>query len=103
MKKYLQNQNRIIEVVDSYKNIYPEDYKAVCKMMEEKRKDLRNKYAEVKGSKLLKRALFEIPETLDNFLSIKLTADERDWFKTKEGSIWFAKQFKEFASAKVYD
>ena len=100
MKKNIQNQSRIIEVVDSYKNLYPKDYEEVCKMMEEKRKDLKNKYAEI-DSKLLKRALFEIPETLDNFLSIKLTPDERTWFKTKEGSIWFAKQFKEFASAKV--
>lgn len=95
--KEQQIKSRISELIESYKNLFPQDYKAVCQMMEIKRKDLIHKDARVVGSLFLKRALFEIPETLDNFFSMKLNPEEMTWFKTKEGAIWFAKTFKEFA------
>jgi hypothetical protein len=96
-----KTKNKIIALVKEYKALYPREYRAFLSYMRDKRLKLKDNYATVKGSQTLKRALYEIPENLDNILMLKLTLEEKTWYKTKEGAMWFAKQFREFLSGRI--
>ncbi len=94
--------SRIIELVDQYKRTFPDEYTQVVQILKEKRKTNLTKFGELhkqdgtKTKNVIQRALYELPETLDNILEMRLTRDEKTWWKSKEGSRWFLHQFKEF-------
>ena len=48
-----------------------------------------------KGSDM--RPLYELTETLHTLLVKELDEDEANWFKSKKGGNWFAKEFKAYS------
>jgi len=86
----------ISSLVNSYKMIYRKEYREFLKQM-------KSKYSKVDNASLkmteVKRALYEVPETLHVILQVKLTVEELKYLrnpKKKDGAIWFAKTFPEF-------
>ena len=92
-------QKKITEVVHQYIRTNPQEYKAVKILINEQRKELRTKFAEPKGKGVLGRKLVEIPETLFSILVMRLSLEETEYYKSKSGTRWFAKQFPEFKVA----
>ena len=82
---------KIIELVNNYKKVFPEEYKTVIGIVAEKR----SKFAEIQGD-FMERGLSEYPETLFNLFST-LPNEEQEFLKSKKGILWFAKTFKEFS------
>lgn len=83
----------IKKLVQDYKKVFPDEYRAVIDIVAEKRKG--NKFAEIKGD-FLERGLSEYPETLFNLFAT-LPNEEQEFLKSKKGILWFAKTFKEFS------
>ena len=93
-------KNRIKSIVGGYKALFPEEYEALVKFIEQNRKLQDNEFASLKKEQnMLERALYEISETLDTMIGQKLSAEELTFFKSKEGGRWFAKTFPQFALA----
>lgn len=87
---------KIEGIVADYKSLFPDEYSLIVKYLKQKR-DLRiNKFAEIKKTDFIVRALFEIPETLSNMISSKMNKTEKEYWKTKECAKWFINRFKEF-------
>jgi|SRR6185369_946793 len=97
MSDYSEIQTKIVGVVNSYRQFYPDDYVAVCKIVKDKRENLKNKFGDLtKTTDLLERPLTEYPETLFFLLNQILTQDEMKYFSSLKGHLWFAKTFPEF-------
>ena len=85
--------------VRKYKNLFPEEYVEVCHAIRTRQEALYDsRFAKAEGvskdSDL--RALYEIPETLNNMIINALDLEGLTWFSGKEPSRWFAKTFPEF-------
>lgn len=93
-------QNKIISIVNKYiKNNYVE-YSNVCMQILEHREKQKNKFASTgKEGGYLGQLATEIPETLDNLIQEGLNEEEWLYYKSKEGTRWFAKRFREFSPA----
>lgn len=96
-------QNQIIKITENYKEMFPAEYRAVVNYLEERRKNLKTNFAELKESKggsntpeLIERAIHEIPVTLEKMFQVSLSIEGLMWFRTKEGSRWFANEYREF-------
>lgn len=99
MADYSEIQNKIVSVVDAYKQFYVDEYKAVCKQVDERRKLLPNKFGDMtKTNKtdVLERPLNEFPETLFFLFSRTLSEAENKYFNSIKGQHWFGKRFPEF-------
>lgn len=92
-------QNKIISIVNKYIKKNYEEYSAVCKQIKEHREKQKNKYASTGKDNFLGQLATEVPETLDYALQEGLTEEEWIYYKSKEGTRWFAKHFKEFSPA----
>lgn len=97
-------QNKIATLTLKYIELYPEEYKAVCIQLQGEREKSANDFSSLNADKMVKRKIFEIPETLNAILNTKLTVEELSKFKQGKVSIeysrWFAKRFKEFSSSR---
>lgn len=83
--------------IEWYKKNHLTEYEAVKKIVSYKRDNLKVKYGDMtKETSAIERPLNEIPETLWNFLIVKMNAQEWDWFKGKEGQHWLGKTYSEF-------
>ncbi len=87
------------KIIREYVETNPEEFVAFVEAQHEKRSQLKNGFAEFKGSTFVHRALAEFPETLDFELNSKMSKDEYEWFKSKEGQLWLIKKFPAFASS----
>lgn len=76
-----------------------EEYSAVCKQIREQREKQKNKFASTGTDTYLSQLATEVPETLDNLIQEGLNEEEWIYYKSKEGTRWFAKRFKEFSPA----
>lgn len=77
--------------------IFRQEYQAFVKQTKPKKENLKDEYGST-GMDVAERGLHEIPETLYNIFKKSLRDEEFQWLmNTKQGSIWFAKKFKEFA------
>lgn len=92
-------QNKIISIVEKYIKKYYKEYTAVCSQIQEKREMQKNEFASAGNDKYLGQLATEIPETLDNLIQQGLEEDEWIYYKSKEGTRWFAKRFREFSPA----
>jgi hypothetical protein len=103
MSDYSEIQKKIIGVVDSYKQFYPDDYLAVVKIVKDKRENLKNKFGDMtKKLDYMERPLTEYPETLFFLLNKILSEKEMEYFSSTKGHHWFATQYPEFRiTAKV--
>lgn len=90
---------KIRTAVTDYKKMFPHDYANLMKAIEEQRLNLKDDMAEIEGH-AIKRALFTISEILSTMIAKKLDNEESLFFKSKEGSRWFAKEFSQFRITK---
>lgn len=87
---------KIKKLVDSYTRLFAQEFKDFCGDMKTKRELQSNKFSELKDGGAVHRALFEVPETLNTIFEMQLNDEDKDWFKSKDGARWFARNFKEF-------
>jgi hypothetical protein len=96
-------KKHIEAIVKNYIRLFPEDYKTVIEGIQMQKGLHLDEFASAKKKGApYTRALFEIPLELQEMLITGLESDEMEWFKAggknrKEGALWFAKKFKEFA------
>jgi len=91
-------KDKITKVVQEYCLVNVSEFEQFKTQIAAGRSNLRTDFAEVRGSDLIERALWEAPETLTTMILIRLESEEYTWFKTKEGARWFASRFPIFAS-----
>lgn len=85
--------------VDEYKRTFPSEWSGFLRSNADKLRASNDDFGEVMGSDLVERKLFEMPETLYTILTLRLSKDDMDWFRTKEGSRWFAKAYPQFRTS----
>lgn len=96
-------QSKLKEIVKSYREVFPAEYKGVVQIVGQKRRAQKDQFASLKGQgankthHVMERALFEISETLNVIIQRQLDKGEYEWYHSKEGSRWFQKTFKEFS------
>lgn len=90
-------KQQIISTVAKYKKMFPEEYVLVVDAIRNKRAALFDeRFGEAPESGNDMRALYEIPETLNNLIVMDLDVDGLTWFSTKKASRWFALKYPEF-------
>lgn len=94
-------QNRIKNLVQGYKTLFPEEYKSACEGVIMQRQIQKDEFASLGGNHVAERILHEIPEKLYMSLVKELSAEELDYWKSKEGGRWFADAFPQFSLTKV--
>ena len=63
----------------------------------EKTRNLKNAFADLtKSTDFMERLLYEVPESLDGEFQMQLSDDELKFLHSKEGSLWFAKTFRQY-------
>lgn len=96
---------KLREIVKTYQELFPDEYRAVIEIVKQKRKNMKDKFGSVKGKDAnttdgaLERAMFEISETLSTIIYRQLTPEELLWHNSSRGSEWFQKTFREFSLA----
>lgn len=97
------NQNmikqNIAKIIEEYKLLFPEEYKALIKQNKEVRDNLKEEFAKVK-SDTIQRQLIEWPETLYTMLVQQLTREElNELFRNKDHKTirWVARSYPELA------
>jgi len=96
-------KTKIKQIVEQYKQLFPSEYKEVVILVAEKKLQNAlndNKFGKIEGE-ILERQLMEYPETLYNMIMMKLEDEEKIWFNSKKGALWFAKHYKEFNTVKL--
>lgn len=97
-------KKHIRTIVEQYIKLYPQefaDFKDAMKMIRASLKDEEFGQAMV-GTSSQTRALYELPENLHQMFVMNLEEEDMVWLKAggvnrKEGGLWFAKTFKDFA------
>lgn len=93
-------KNRIKNLVNGYKELFPQEYEATVLFVTSNRKLQENEFASLKKEQnMIERALYEIPEKLSQMITKELSVEELEFFKSKQGGRWFAKTFSQFALA----
>lgn len=98
-------KDRLREIVKTYTELFPDEYRAVVEIVGQKRKNMKDKFASIKGKEAgatdgaLERAMFEISETLSTIIYRQLSPEEMLWHTSAAGAQWFQKTFKEFSLA----
>lgn len=84
-----------------YIELFPDEYKAVVTQLAAEREKNKDKFASVYKDKVLRRKIYEIPETLHKMWVKELSEEElvalKDGPRGQDISHWFAKRFPEFA------
>lgn len=91
----LGTKEKIALLVKGYIEKFPDEF-AVFKMAVREKRDLSVNPTGALKTDFLLRALYDIPETLDDIFNLNLTDEEKGEFRTKEGARWFAKTFRAF-------
>lgn len=92
-------QNKIISIVNKYIKTHYEEYSDVCNQLKDKKELQKNKFASTGRESFINQLATEIPETLDNLIQYGLSEEEWLYYKSKKGTLWFAKRFPEFSPA----
>lgn len=87
---------KITALVTKWEIDNPTEFGLFLESRKKKTDNLSNKFGEMKGSTFIERILFEMPESLDIELINALSVDDMKWFRSKEGSLWFNKSFKQY-------
>lgn len=91
VKQYKVKIERIIKL---YKFLHKRENDKIVRYVKKKRLTIKD--GGKVDSKVIKRVFMEYPETLLDMLEEGLTSDEYKWFRSKEGSRFFAKICPEF-------
>lgn len=94
-----QTKTKIKGIVENYKMLFPGEFKLVIEQIKMNRKKQRDKFATLKKTVFVERALIETPQTLNSMFDLRLTDDEKIEFKSKKGVRWFANEFPMFKLA----
>ena len=104
-------KDQVEELVKQYIKLFPAEYKTFLVANRKRVDDLgiSNDFAEVEGSDMVVRHLFELPEVLHYSLQRGLTDEEYDWLysrgsyeKKTAGLAWFIKRFPQFKITKDF-
>lgn len=97
-------QNRIKNLVEAYKRLFPEEYTRVCEAVIMLRQVQEDEFGSLKvetSGVAPQRILHEIPEKLYMSFIQELTEEELTYWKSKEGGRWFCKEFPMFSVTKI--
>lgn len=89
-------KKHITSLVRFYIKQNPEEWETFKKGIEMTRQFTKDEFATLYGSHDT-RALFDMPEKLYEMFVMGLDEEEMQWFKTKRGAHWFARNFPAFA------
>lgn len=95
-----KTKTKIRLAVKDYFAMFPQDWKLVQVEIEKMRQNAMTDFAELKGAKMIKRALFTIPEKLSTMIGLKLNDEERISFTQTENARWFATEYPMFRITK---
>lgn len=87
---------KITALVESYKTFYKQEYNDFLRGQKVALDLKANKWGEIKGTDIIERRVYDIPETLFSIFQIRLTPEELTFLYSKKGALWFAKEFIEF-------
>lgn len=93
-------KTQIKKIVKEYIGAFPNDYATFIQWMNEQRHNAANDFDEIKGSEMVGRKLFEMPEDLYAMMKVNLDDGGFTWFRSKDGAQWFAQTFPKFRSSK---
>lgn len=96
----MEGESKVRAAVEWYKENHSEEYIAFVAQMKLSRESSISDYAIAEGSPD-HRMLHEMPETMWDYLLDSFTTEEITWFSEKKTNQWFAKEFPEFAVARV--
>lgn len=92
-------QAKIVSIVTKYIRRHYDEYSAVCKQIKDKREKQKNEFASTGEDSYLGQLAFEVPQTLDLLLQELLSDEEWGYYKSLEGTLWFARRYPEFSPA----
>ncbi len=96
----MTSQENITAVVRNYIKRYPREYSLFKGQNIKRSHSQKNKFASVgKGQGALERKITEVPETLFTMMTVNLPLEDMEYYKSKNGTRWFAGQFPEFRIA----
>lgn len=90
---------KIKQLVATYKEVHPEEYIAVVDQIRITRGMQDDEFASTGGDHVVEQKLYEVPETLFAILKFNLSSDQLKELYSKAGARWFARTFREFATA----
>lgn len=91
-----RTKNRIKNIVELYKRAFPVEYKTACEGIEMNRR-IQKEGGKIEQGVISGRIVHEIPEKLYSIFINELSGEELEFYKSKDGSRWFAKTFPEFS------
>lgn len=94
-----QTKKKIAQIVENYKMMFPGEFRLVIEQVSRNRKMQRDKFATLRKTDFVERALIEIPQTLSSMFDLRLADDEKIEFKSKKGVRWFAGAYPMFKLA----
>lgn len=92
-------QNKIKKIVDKYIKQNYKEYCLVCQSIKDQRATQKNEFASTGYDGYIAQLASIIPQTLDNLLLTGLDEEEVEYYKSKEGTEWFAREYSEFSPA----
>jgi len=82
--------------------MFPDEYKLVVAYLSAEKEKNKNKFASISHDTVMRRKIYEIPDTLNKMFNKYLSEEELVLMKDKESgkefARWFAKRFPEFSS-----
>lgn len=87
---------KVSDIVAAYIKNYSVEWSNFQKQQRAYRENLKNEWAEMKGSDIMVRELNRIPETLFALLKIGLSEAEYLEFKELKMQQWFGNKFRDF-------
>lgn len=91
-------KDKIKAIVSSYLRNYQPEFTAFRKQQQYKKSQLKNEWAEMKGTDVMVRQLNEYPETLFALFKIGLSDAEFLEFKDTKMQIWFGREYRDFSA-----
>lgn len=102
-------KKKIEQAVAEYVTLFPDEYNRFIVQMNNNRLHKNNDWAELEGSDVVQRKLYEKPETLHAGIRNKLNEEEWDWLHAcgeyendHRGPKWFMDKFMEFRVTKTF-
>lgn len=96
-------KEKVALTVKEYIRMFPLEYDSFLNSTRKKADSVTTEFAEIQGSDMISRHLFDLPEVLHYALQRQLTDEEYDWLysrgayeKRREGLAWFIKAFPQF-------
>ena len=92
-------KEKIEKCIAIYKNVYPQEFEAAKEIISEQRKIQvdRGNFKGKKSTDYLERLIVSYPQALLQIMMNTLNDQEMKYINSREGVIWFAKNFSDFS------